>query len=248
MDGGMLGQVRPPQNIFVQSVRKVIDLGFHLPFNDGRVYVYSKAAETLVKGELVQAPTVSEDYDRSLAVAVAGVAIDRQLAVTLLNAHDAFVANAYEDGWLLVDTHTEEGLMRKIKSNNAFLSTADATVIFKFRDALGEAVAVSTHEVKILVNPYNLVIPNVADSGRSSNTGRTLGVPVCDVTANYYFWLLVRGMGPGVGYGTAIVPGTSLTGNAKVMVVAAAGDPIVGVAASYCHTDSQSLMVFYKCE
>lgn len=244
----MLGQVRPPQNIFKQSVKKVVELGFHLPFNDGRIYVYAKAAETLVKGELVQAPAVDETYDRSLAIAVAGVAIDRQLSLTILNGHGAFAVNAYEDGWLLVDHHTEEGLMRKIKSNGVFASTADAAVVFKFRDTLDEAVGTATHEAKIVVNPFNLVIPNVATSGRTTNTGRVLGVPVCDVTANYYFWLLVKGMGPGVGYGTEIHIGQALTANAKVLTVAAAGDPIVGVAASYCSTDSQSLMVFYKCE
>lgn len=248
MDGGMLGQVRPPQNIFKQSVKKVAELGFHLPFNDGRIYVYAKAAETLVKGELVQAPEVHETYDRSLAIAVAGVAIDRQLSLTILNGHDAFAVNAYEGGWLLVDHHTEEGLMRRIKSNGVFASTANAAVVFKFRDTLDEAVEVSTHEAKILVNPYNLVIPSVATSGLTTNTGRVLGVPVCDVTANYYFWLLARGMGPGVGYSTAIEPGTSLTANAKVLTKAAAGDPIVAVAATYCHSDDQSLMVFYKCE
>jgi len=249
MDGGMLGQVRSPQGIYSQSVSKQAEVGFKMPFNDGRVFVYCKdGGAGLTMGQLVQAPEVDTTNDVGIAVIAAAKATDKQLSVTILSAHGNFVANAYAGGWLLIDYHTEQGLARKIKSHGAFTTGADATVVFKFRDELGVAVATATHTVKILANPYSLVVVNATVTGLGSTTGRTLGVNLIDITASYYFWLLTRGIGPGKNDGGAVIkPGTDLTAEGTdVQIMSAYGDPLIGTAASYCADNSKSLLVDYK--
>ena len=248
----MLGQVRIPQGIFTQSVQKKADLGFKMPFKDGRVYVYCKAGENLTVGQQLQTPIRVGTYDKDLVIAVAGKADDRFLKLTILNAHDAFAANAYEGGWLLIETGTEIGLMRKIKSHDAFTSAADATVTFKLKDKLGVAVAVSGHYATIVANPYcGVMINNSTDGIGGTNDGKQIGAAVVDVTEDYYFWAIVHGMGPAINSETtAITPGEALTRDGPAVVIRAAtsGHPTIGFAASYCGAAADALMVYYTVE
>lgn len=253
MDGGMLGQVRPPQSIFAQSAQKQGELGFHLPFNDGRMYVYSRdGGSGLTMGNLVQAGAVESTADLNIAVQTAGRAIDAFLKVTITSGHGTFVANQHEGGFLLIDHHTEEGLMRRIKSHGLHTYGTASTITFKFKDVLGEAVAISTHTCKLLANIYNLVKTNVGVTGGASNTGKCVGVAPIDVTANYYFWLQVRGLGPGIYDGspsTTINPGIALTCAAeKVARPLALGDPVIGQSASFGSSENKSIMVWYTFE
>ena len=248
----MLGQVRPPQSIFKAQVQKVAEIGFKVPFNDGRVYVYSKANgdDALIMGQLQQAPIVDASHDDcNLAIPTAGVTDDKELQVTLPTGHPTIAANAFEGGWLLIDSGAAEGLVRRIKSHNAFTTGTAATVTFKFRDKLDEAVA-DTNTVKIIANPYNLVKVNVNVTAGASNTGRVLGVAPIDVTKLYYFWLLVRGMGPGLNKNsTQLSPGDALCPAAEgVDLMTAHGDPLIGHAASYCAAADESLLVYYCIE
>lgn len=248
LDALIQGNIRPPQGIFDQSPQQKADLGHQLPFADGRVYKYAKAGEGLTMGQLVQAPIIHTTYDHDLVVAVAGKAIDRQLAVTMPDAKAAFAANAYEGGFLLIEEGTEQGLMRKIKSHDAFTSAAAATVIFKFKDLLKEAIAISGHFVAIVKSPYYGAMINNATDGITSTDGRCIGVAPIDVTSTYYFWLQVRGLGPGLMENSAIITvGEALTcdGPAVVKREATAGFPLVGHAASYGAQGTTSIMVYY---
>jgi len=248
MDGGMLAQVRPPQSIFKAQSQKVAEIGFRMPFNDGRIYVYSKcgADTALVMGQLQQAPAVDESNDVNLVIPTAGVTDDKELQVTIPTGHASFVANAYEGGWLLIDSGASEGLVRRIKSHNAFTTGTAATVTFKFRDKLDEAIA-DTNTVKIIANPYNGIIVNASVTGGASNTGRTLGVAPIDVTKAYYFWLLVNGIGPAINKDSEIHVGVALCAAATdVDVLTAVGDTLIGNAASYCAASDESLLVDYK--
>jgi len=251
MDGGMLGQVRPPQSIFKASAQKQGELGFHLPFNDGRMYVYSRdGGSGLTMGELVQSEAVDTTNDIALAIQTAGKAIDAFLILTIPSGHASFGANRYEGGFVLVDHHTEEGLMRKIKAHALHTNGAASNIKFKFKDAIGEAVAIATHTAKLLANPYNKVKTNLIVTGMGSNTGRCAGVAPIDVAADYYFWLQVRGLGPGIhDAGATYKAGIALTcEGAKVQIMTAFGDPVIGHMASHGQNEDKSCMVWYKFE
>ena len=244
----MLGQVRPPQSIFKAQALKVAEVGFRVPFNDGRIYVYSKCgADTdLIMGQLQQAPAVDESNDVNLAIPIAGVTDDKELQVTIPTGHATFAANAYEGGWLLIDSGAAEGMVRRIKSHNLFTTGAAATVTFKFRDKLDETVAI-TNTVKLIANPFNEIIVNASVTGGASNTGRTLGVAPIDVTKAYYFWLLVNGIGPAINKDSEIHVGIALcAAGTDVDVMTAHTDALIGNAASYCAASDESLLVDYK--
>ena len=251
MDGGMLGQVRPPQSIFKAQAQKAIEIGFKMPFNDGRVYVYSKAGPDtdLIMGQLQQAPIVDATHDDCLlAIPTQGEVLDKELQVTLPTGHPTLAANAFEGGWLLIDSGAAEGLVRKIKSHNAFTTGTAATVTFKFRDQLDEVVAI-TNTVKIIANPYNGIVVNANVTGGASNTGRVLGPAPIDVTKAYYFWLLVHGIGPAINKDSEITPGDALcAAGPDIDLMTAHGDPLVGHAASYCSAADKSLLVYYLLE
>ena len=251
----MLGQVRIPQGIFTQSVQKKADLGFKMPFKDGRVYVYCKAGEGLTVGQQLQTPIRVTTYDKDLVIQTAGKADDRFLKLTIAEEHADFAANAYEGGWLLIETGTEIGLMRKIKSNDAFTGNTDggdATVTFKLKDKLGVAVAISGHYATIVANPYcGVMINNSTDGIGGTNDGKQIGAAVVDVTTAYYFWAIVHGMGPAINSeSTAIELGTALTRDGAAVVIRAntAGHPTIGFAASYCAAATDCLMVYYTVE
>ena len=244
----MLGQVRPPQSIFKAQAQKAAEIGFRIPFNDGRIYVYSKCGgdTDLIMGQLQQAPAVEESNDVGLAIPTEGVTDDKELQVTIPTGHDSFDANAYEGGWLLIDSGTAEGMARRIKSHNAFATGAAATVTFKFRDKLDETVAI-TNTVKLIANPYNGIIVNASVTGAASNTGRPLGVAPIDVTKAYYFWLLVRGIGPAINKDTEIHVGSALcAAGPDVDLMTAYVDTLIGNAASHCAGSDTSLLVDYK--
>lgn len=251
LDALIQGNIRPPQGLFQQSVQQKADLGYQLPFADGRVYKYAKAGSgALVAGQLVQAPTVDKAEDNDIHVQTAGKAIDRELKVTIAAAHGSFVANAYESGFLIIESGDGLGTARKIKSNDAFTNGADATITFKFKDALGLAVA-TTDRVSIIACPYRGVIDNVAVATVASFTGRLVGAAPIIVTGAYYFWLQVRGIGPGLRSGnTTLNPGTMLTCNGIYVLtsVATAGCPVIGHAASHGLNVADHVLVYYTIE
>jgi len=252
LDAIMHGNVRPPQGIFEISPQKKADLGLKIPFADGRVYVYCKAGENLTVGQQLQAPSVDTTYDKDLAIQTAGKADDRFLKLTIPADHDSFDANAYEGGWLLIETGDEKGLMRKIKSHNSFTTGDDATVTFKLRDKLGVAVAVSGHYASIVACPYcGVLINNSTDGIGGTNDGKQIGAAVVDVTSGYYFWAIVHGMGPGIMENTAAITlGEALTrdGAAVVKRAATAGFPLIGHAASYGAKGTDCIMIYYCIE
>jgi len=251
LDALIQGNIRPPQGLFEQSIQQKADLGHQLPFADGRVYKYAKAGSgNLVAGQLVQAPTVDKADDNYNLVQTEGKAIDRELKVTIPAAHDSFAVNAYEGGFLIVESGTGLGTARMIKAHGAFTTGTAATVTFKFKDALGLAVPI-TARVNIIACPYNGVIDNVAIATVANFTGRLVGAVPIIVTAAYYFWLQVRGIGPGLRSGTTTLdPGTMLTCNGIYVLtsVATAGCPVIGHAASHGLDSAAHVLVYYTIE
>jgi hypothetical protein len=235
------GNTRPPQGIFEISVDQKADLGYKLKFLDGREYVYVKAAAAFTVGQQVQAPVVDATYDNSMAIQTAVKADDREIKVTVHQTHASFAANAYAGGFLIIETGTELGLCRMIKSNTAFVTGAAATVTFKFRDKVGVAVAIAGHTVGIVKCPYNGVIVN-------AGTAKYLGGAPVDVTILYYFWLQTRGVGPAVSTAATTAVNTVLVANGAA-VVARNGDTqcVAGIALA-AGVASEAVLIYYKVE
>ena len=242
LDAIAQGNIRPPQGIYEASVQKNADLGYKIPFYDGRVYVYAKAGAALTVGNLIQAPVVDGTNDNSLAVQTAVKADDREIKLTIPTGHASFAANAYEGGWLIIEAGTEIGLARKIKGNTAFTTGAAATVTFYLRDKVGVAIAIAGHTAGIIACPYNGVISN-------AGTGKILGGAPVDVTDAYYFWLQVRGVGPAVATAAAIAVTEYVMANGVNVLKRATNlhAPIIGQAYS-AFTASEAGLIYYMIE
>jgi hypothetical protein len=98
-------------------------------------------------------------------------------------------ANAFKDGWLIVNSTDESyNQMVKIYSHAALTSAAAANttgVVINLDAAVGltKAVDTATSLVKLVANPYRDVVV-FADQIQ----GQPVGVTPCAVTASYYFW------------------------------------------------------------
>jgi len=242
LDALIQGNIRPPQGLFEHSVQQNADLGYQLPFADGRVYKYAKAGAGITVGHLVQAPVVDATNDNSMAIQTAVKADDREIKLTVPTGHASFAVDAYAGGYIIIEAGTEIGLCRKIKGNTVFTTGAAATVTFKLRDKVGVAVAISGHTVGIIANPYNGVITN-------AGTGKILGGAPVDVTSAYYFWLQVRGVGPAVATAASIAVTEYVMANGAYVLKRATNlhAPIIGQAFS-AFVASESGLIYYMLE
>jgi hypothetical protein len=199
------------QGLFEQSSEQKHALGTIRTLNDGRKFVYAKAgAVDLANGKIVQAPApVANHTNRAVAAASVG---DRQVTVTL--GATAVAANAYKDGYLLINAGAGAGYAYKIKSHPSANASANLTVTLY--DKLKEALSGTTSKATLVYCSYNGTIIHP-----SPPTAKLVGVPVIDVTAGYYFWAQCAGPCAVLIQGSA-TDGTTLGASATVDGAAAA--------------------------
>ena len=189
----------------------------------GRTFVYTKnGSVALSAGKLTIHPTVPANH-QNVAVASAVAAGDNQITVTL--GATAATLNQYQDGYLTVNDATGEGTCYKIRSNPA--ASASASLTLTLYDTVHTALD-TTSEVCLTPNPWNGVIISIADQADVP-----AGVPLIDVTADYYFWLQTGGICPvladeAIAQGQQLTIGSSVVG--AVEAQDAAGEPVLGYA------------------
>jgi len=217
------------QGIYETSASQKTELGRFLEFEDGRLFRYCKNGGTkLERALLVQSKVIDDTSSVDLVLAAAVVAGDKTISLTIPSAHATFAANAYQDGYVLIETTStpaDEGQLRKIKSHPAFTTGSDATVVFTVYDAFEAAVAISGSYARIQYNPYFEVVVG-------ATTAAVVGVPLIDVPASYYFWVQVRGVGPLVNDNNSsiAIEDAVMHSTAGEVRTHTAGSPIVGTA------------------
>ena len=205
-------------------------------FEDGRVFRLCKNGSTaLVAGKLVQS-IVSLTSDDSIEIATSQSAGDYEVNVTG-DASSIHAANTLNGGYLVMsDTTGDIGTFYKIKENVAIASGANG--IITLYDPLTTAIVAGTNECSFCVNPYSGVIID-------ANTAQLVGVPLIAVTADYYFWALVEGYGPGTDGGSGLSAGDYLKHTAGALDVQdGAAEDAVGVAVTAAAA-SDALIVKY---
>lgn len=189
---------------------------------DGRVYRYGSAgASNLAAGKLA----VNADLDTNVtnvAVAVAAAIGATSVSVT---AGNTIVADAYADGYLVVNDATGEGILYRVVGNSG--RTGAGTITVSLAEPIQVALTTSS-EVTLKVNPWaNLVI------SATDQADQAMGVPNVAVTAAYFGWFQTRGecavlADEAVNRGLALTIGTGTAG--AVEALDAAGEPQIGVA------------------
>lgn len=191
---------------------------------DGRKYRYALAgAVALSPGKIcVNADLVANHTDQNIAVS--GVAGDTKVSLTL--GATAATANQYQDGYLVINDATGEGINYLIAGHPA--ADSAGTLVVNLAEPLEAAVTATTTQYTLKANNYSGVVISIADQA-----DQCVGVPNVAVTAAYYAWLQTHGecavlADEAVTKGLALTIGSSTVG--AVEALDAAGEHQIGVA------------------
>ena len=225
MSNRVIKKVPIKQGLYETSPTKQGDIGAVMEFEDGRKFVYTLNGATALEPGLMCQGIVEVATKKAEALSSAIAVGDTTVIIVTA---EAFSNNELQDGWILIEgeTGTAMGHMRKIKSNPAALTSS--TMVITVYDAFTDTAATATETVNIMPNIYSGVVINTA-----TTDGPLVGVPICHVEADYYFWLQVAGIAPMIA-GETITVGmmvcvTDVAGTA-MLVNADSDDELVGLA------------------
>ena len=173
-------------------------LGQVKEMEDGRKFRLCKAGEDLTAGILVQAPA-PDAKDDELVVESDAAAGDKEVTITVTAGHGGYDKDALAEGYMMVTKGAGDiGSFYKIKGNDAMVAESTATITLY--DELNTALAATTNEVAVVLNPYKDVVTG-------STTAPVLGVPNIAVTSGYYFWAQFAGCAPCTDSGSGVAAG-----------------------------------------
>ncbi len=224
------------QGIYQESQVKNSPLGTRLALRDGRVFAYClNGGVALEVAKLAQGPVNTATY--TLLDDASSVPSKGDTTVFLTNGATTIAANKFDDGYLTMEDATGEGQIYKIKSHTVE-SSGSATVTINLYDPVRVDCAAAT-TYGLTRNPYDQTIIQVASG--STQTSRTIGVPLIPVTASYYYW--AQTWGDGIGWVTTTeAVGIGLMNGTTAGKLAAADGTLptlcsmsaqIGVAAEY---------------
>jgi hypothetical protein len=190
--GLFLGDLNQPiTDIYEESVDQKYHVGTTLTYADGRRFRYAKNGGTALSKALmctsealVAAATeeLQSTYGTSADVGNYEIDIDVTTGTT-------WPENGYADGFLVVNLATGIGDIYKILANK--IDGSDDTLMRVLLESPIRTAWDATTEITMIVNPWRDVdvMPTTAE-------GTPVGIPLIDVTANYYCWLQTGGIAP----------------------------------------------------
>lgn len=179
------------QSIYEQSSTQKYELGTKLVFSDGRVFRYARNGGTALSKSLM---TTSEAlYGRAVeelqstygtSAEIGDVEIDIDVTTGGSWTDDEFAG-----GFMVVNKDTGIGDIYKILAN-AINSSDDTLMRVRLETPIRTALD-ATSELTLVKSPWREVdvMPVTAE-------GTPAGVPLIDVTANYFCWLQTGGYAP----------------------------------------------------
>lgn len=187
------------------SNQRGIPLGARGVTKDGRVFRYARANEALTAGYLIfsKAPTEWQFATNAPITTDSGTIAVTATTIKLSSTWSAFtgttgttgvVANTFKDGYLFVTKGTGLGQYVRVESNTTgSTGTAAQSVTFTLKDETPLSAALSTaNEIVVTHNMYDKVVQNLGEASQTSAV-IPVGVTVCAVTIDYYFWLQTWG-------------------------------------------------------
>lgn len=206
------------------SAKPLFELGtIWQPKGDkGPTYAYAKAGGTNLAAGVYNTSAAVDANFTAIAVAVAAAVGDKVIYVT---AGAACADGEYEQGNVIVYDDAGVGYAYKIKRHETMAASGTMTV--ELEDPIQIALKTSS-VVTLRRNPYMATIV-----AATTITGPVVGVCPTVVTANYYYWLLVR-----ADLASVLIQGTPAVGNALSPSSSVAGAaainsgtlPIIGTA------------------
>ena len=214
--GQTYGQLGVGQSIYAQSLTPTTTVGTRLKLGN-RTFHYAHAEGGITAGKMA---VYSVDTDKEDTVTVAHGIGTTELTIT---AESAFVKDQYAEGMLIVWEGTGLGDQYVIKSNAAIASGTGIVTIYE--PGLVTAWSSDT-DVILRSNLYFGVIQNAVITAAGA------GIPLIDITDEYWFWLQTWGPA-GVLIKTSADSGADA--NEAAYSVSTAGD-LIKQAAGYCQS------------
>lgn len=213
---------QPSQTIYEQSSTQQYVLGSQLVYPDGRKFRYAyNGGVALSKAYMTQSPAgVANCQEEIQTTSGASVAVGDQEIVVDVTSASAITDDLYAEGWLVVNKSTGIGDIYKIVACK-LLTTTTARLLLEtpIRTALA-----ATTEVTLVKNRWKGVVVSTTTA-----TQTPTGVPLIDVTINYYAWLQTAGPAPiYVDTGDTIVIGNNVGTPGTAAVAGACGVQTAG--------------------
>lgn len=172
------------QTVFEISATANYPLGTKVKFPDRREFIYCKAGGVeLAPALMCQAPVQVANYTEQVQTAY-GWSKGATTGTILITTGATPAANAWAEGYMIVNKGTGLGQAYRIKSNTSH-ATIPTVVLY---DPIVTAFA-ATSEITIVASPFNGTIVAPA----TTLTGIPVGVPLLTVTLGYYYWSQVKG-------------------------------------------------------
>jgi hypothetical protein len=184
------------------------EVGFKYETDRGDIFRYAKAgASNISRGKLQVCPAPKTNH-HNVAWASGGALGAKTVTVTL--GATAATADEYAGGFLVVNDATGEGTRYRISGHPA--ADSAATLQVTLAEPIREAALVSGSEMELNHNPWNAVVEAAVEERQPA------GIPLVNVTAGSYCWLMTRGvtgvlMGDSVNIGEELVSHTSTAGS-----------------------------------
>lgn len=180
-----------PQRIYEESFAQKAPLGSIYIAEDGRIFRYALAGGTaLVAGALVQSNTTyTTSHVSARATSAPRIGSQAQKgtsAIGCTTTTTSLAANALKEGYFSQVT-AGAGFCDQISGHPAV--TAGTAADFTVKSPFPASISVGTLRATVYPNLYDGVIVAAAAPSKP-----VLGIPQFDVSANAYFWLLVRGI------------------------------------------------------
>jgi hypothetical protein len=211
------------QGIYEQSASAKEMLGTIRWTQDGRAFRYAKASEALTPGKMTHATQLNAAHiDEAITAAVALNSYTLDLTVT---AGKAIAEDELRGGYFDVRDEDGEGQCLLIAGNTA-ISVSGTSIQVALEDPIKIALTTDS-EFDLVRSPWFDVALSTTDENFAT------GIPLINVTANYYCWVQTHGVA------NALIAGTPAVGSSLILsgtegalaVIAADVDvdvPIVG--------------------
>lgn len=152
---------------------------------DGRLFAYCKAGSSALSPGLFNTYLTTPTNEQT--VTVAHPVGTHKLTITAAS----IAADDFKDGYLVVAAGEGIGEMYRIKSNTATGDPSAGLIYVQLYedDGLKTLWSTTTTDVDLYKNPYGGLVVNPVDGQQ-----KPVSVALFTVTANYYFWGLVKGL------------------------------------------------------
>jgi len=211
-------------NVYQSEVVPSHKCGFKVAGDNGSEFVYGKAGELQVVGEVCQGPVIGTDHNA--LVVVSGTKGAYEMVVTLATA--AVTKNQYQGG--IVSINVTPGLSETytIESHPAQTSTT-GNVTLTLAEPLRTTLSTSSR-VALKKNPFNGII----SAPVTTLTSAIVGVAIYPVPSGEYGWWQTKGLCSALSDNSSIILGSaveaSLTVASALALGGTAGTPRLGIA------------------